>query len=109
MQQVRNRVAHTVVFTDNRRVFPVRLRVVSVENVPAQLPRAPDQPVVKAREVLRCLGEVESHVRFDSQFNAVGAGLEVREAQPGVVHFRHSILQICRHAFDLSSVPMVSL
>lgn len=98
-----------MVFTDDRRVFPVCLGVLGIENVPAQLPRAPCEPVVEPREVLRCVGEIESHVRLDSQLDAIGAGLEMREAQEGIVHARHGLLQVRGHAFVLLLALMLSI
>lgn len=103
VQGFRDRCIRTVVFTDDRRVFPVCLGVLSVENIPAQLPRAPREPVVPPREVLRCVGEIESHVRLDSQLDAVGAGLEMREAQEGIVHSCDCLLQVRCHAFVFPS------
>lgn len=108
VQGIRNKYARTVIFTDNRRVFPVCLRVLGVEDVPAQLPRAPSEPVVEPRKILRCIGEVESHVRLDSQLDAVGTRLEVRKAQKGVVHARYRLLQIRRHTFGLLSTLSIS-
>lgn len=96
-----------MIFTDDRWVFPVCLSILGVENVPAQLPRAPCEPVVESREVLRRCGEIKSHIRLDGHFDAVGTRLQVRKAQERVVHARDGFLQVRRHTFDLSSVLMI--
>lgn len=92
-----------MIFANDRRVRPLCLGVVAVENVPAQLPRAPCEPIIEPREVLRSCGEIESHVRLDSHFDAVGTRLEMREAEKIIIHARDGLLQVCRHAFRVIS------